>query len=201
MTNQRLIIVPNTSGSRFGGKNLTTGKVRNSRLIFNFTARPESFRDSLMSYGSCLRQIRRGEQLDPVYATGLFNQKGFTLVEIALAMVILTVGILALLATITPSLYSEQTSREFDLAKTAAANKLEEIRGYDFATVYATYNNTYFAVTGLTAPATQTNPGFINIDNSNPNLLDITVTITWQSGIQKNTNLSVSMKTMLTKTM
>jgi Tfp pilus assembly protein PilV len=128
------------------------------------------------------------------------KESGLTLIEIVLAMIILTVGILSIFSVIIPSMYLEQVSREFDIAKAAAANKLEEIRASDFDTAYTTYNNNYFQVRELSTPSGITNTGLVSISNANPDLLDITVTITWASQIRANANKSLSMKTMFAKT-
>ena len=127
------------------------------------------------------------------------KESGLTLIEIALAIIILTVGILSIFSVIIPSMYLDQSSREFDIAKAAAADKLEEIRAYDFDSVYTTYNNSYFSVQELGVPSGITNTGYVNINNANPDLLDITVTVTWPTNIRTNTNKSLSMKTMLAR--
>jgi hypothetical protein len=81
---------------------------------------------------------------------------------------------------------NKEAQREQTIAKQAGAQKLEEIRAQPFAniqTMYASPNN-LFPVPGLQNPGylpTQQGRGTITIDNSNPNLLDITVTIEWVS--------------------
>jgi Tfp pilus assembly protein PilV len=122
------------------------------------------------------------------------NLNGFTLMELTLAIVILTIGIMSLMATILPAMKLEETSRSFDIAKSAAANKLEEIAGYDFNSICTVFSGTNFAAGELGDTA-----GYISIDNSNTELLDITVTISWSSTAFQNTPLSLQMKTMLTR--
>ncbi|MBI4833195.1 MAG: prepilin-type N-terminal cleavage/methylation domain-containing protein [Planctomycetes bacterium] len=122
------------------------------------------------------------------------NLNGFTLVELVLAIVILTIGIMALMTNIMPAMKLEETSRSFDIAKSAATDKLEEIAGYDFDSICTVYSGTNFAASEL-----GDNAGYISIDNSNTELLDITVTISWWSGAFPNTPLSLQMKTMLTR--
>ena len=108
------------------------------------------------------------------------NAEGFTLIEVILAMVLLSVATLALLSVLLGGFAQRETSREYDLARNAAFAKLEEIRGCEFANVYTRYNNTYFAVTDLDPPTGWANPGKITINNAISDLYDVTVTIRWQ---------------------
>jgi len=128
---------------------------------------------------------------------------GFTLIEVMIAMALLTIGTLALLSALGGGLLQRETSREYDIARNAAAAKLEEIRGRDFTNVFAQYNLTYFDVPGLTARAGWTSPGKIvkivkvagvevennGIDNTVANLYEVTITIRWQ--IKGNTDSRV----------
>ncbi|MBI5778969.1 MAG: prepilin-type N-terminal cleavage/methylation domain-containing protein [Planctomycetes bacterium] len=123
-------------------------------------------------------------------------EKGFTLIEVISAMTILSIGILGTTALIPSALYLTQVTQEYDTAKSAAANKMEDIGACDFNQVVTRYHNTYFTVAGLNAPVAQPNPGYISVNNTNPNLLDITVIITWQGALDPNATLNFSMKTM-----
>ncbi|MFH1230351.1 MAG: prepilin-type N-terminal cleavage/methylation domain-containing protein [Planctomycetota bacterium] len=132
---------------------------------------------------------------------------GFTLIEVIIAMVLLTVGTLTLLSVLSGGILQKETSREYDIARNAAAAQLEEVRGKDFTTIHS-ISGTYFAVTGLTAPTGWTQPGKIeevqcsdhgtNFDGSgnschnNPSvckLYDIKITVRWI--IKGNTSASV----------
>jgi prepilin-type N-terminal cleavage/methylation domain-containing protein len=124
--------------------------------------------------------------------------KGFTLIEVIIAMVLLTIGSLALLSVLGGGLLQRATAEEYDIARNAAAGKIEEIRGYEFLSTVATsaVSGTYFAILGLTAPATSTIttwlqplPGRIEVNNSSADLYEVTITIRWR--IKGNANPSV----------
>lgn len=116
------------------------------------------------------------------------QQTGFTLIEVVIAMILLTVGLLTLLSVTLSGMVQREVTREYDIARNAAFAKIEEIRAQDFVDV-AAYNNTYFGVTGLTAPTGWSDSGFITVNSSVADLYDVTVTIRWQ--IQGNTNAAV----------
>ena len=113
---------------------------------------------------------------------------GFTLIEVIIAMILLTVGLMTLLSVTLGGMVQREVTREYDIARNAAFAKIEEIRAQDFDDV-AAYTGTYFAVVGLTAPTGWTNPGFISVNNTVSDLYDVTVTIRWR--IQGNTSALV----------
>jgi len=125
-------------------------------------------------------------------------QEGFTLIEVIIAMILLSVGLLTLLSVTLGGMLQRETTREYDIARNAANAKVEEIRAQDFNDV-AAYNNTYFSVAGLTAPTGWTSPGkivkivggveYAGVNTSVPDLYEVTVTIRWQ--IQGNTSALV----------
>ena len=132
----------------------------------------------------------------------LWATNGFTIIEVMMAIIVLVTGILALLAILSACMYQQITSREADIAKSTAAAKLEEIRAKgetDFVNVCTAYSGTNFAVSELQTQTGDPNPGYIMIDNSNPELLDITVRVRWLSRSGPSANLSTQMKTMLTR--
>ncbi|MFH0889125.1 MAG: prepilin-type N-terminal cleavage/methylation domain-containing protein [Planctomycetota bacterium] len=132
---------------------------------------------------------------------------GFTLIEVIIAMVLLTIGTLTLLSVLSGGVLQKETSREYDIARNAAAAQLEEVRGKDFTSIHG-ISGTYFAVTGLTAPTGWTQAGRIeqiqcsdhgtNLDGSGSSchnnlsackLYDIKITVRWR--IKGNTSASV----------
>jgi Tfp pilus assembly protein PilV len=113
---------------------------------------------------------------------------GFTLIEVIIAMILLTVGLLTLLSVILGGTVQREVTREYDVARNAASAKIEEIRVQDFNAV-AAYSGTYFAFVGLVTPTGWANPGKIEVNSSVSDLYDITITIRWQ--IQGNPNAAV----------
>jgi len=116
------------------------------------------------------------------------QKDGFTLIEVIIAMVLLSVGLLTLLSVTMGGMVQREVTREYDIARNAASAKMDEIRAQDFSDV-SDYDGDYFGVIGLTAPAGWTNPGRITVNSTVSDLYDITVTIRWR--ISGNTSALV----------
>jgi prepilin-type N-terminal cleavage/methylation domain-containing protein len=116
------------------------------------------------------------------------QKDGFTLIEVIIAMVLLTVGLLTLLSVTMGGMLQREVTREYDVARNAASAKMEEIRAQDFPDVAAA-TGTYFAVAGLIAPTGWANPGQIEVLTAVSSLYEITITIRWQ--IQGNASALV----------
>lgn len=56
-----------------------------------------------------------------------------------------------------------------------AQEKLEEIRNHNFHKIYLDYDDTTFGVAGI-----EEAEGRVDVDNTNPDLLEITVTVCWK---------------------
>jgi prepilin-type N-terminal cleavage/methylation domain-containing protein len=119
----------------------------------------------------------------------LSARDGFSLIEVVIAMILLTVGLMTLLSVTLGGLVQRDATREFDVARNAAFTQLEAIRVQDFVDIHNDYHNTYFNVEGLIAPTGWPQPGYISINNSVADLYDVTVTVRWQ--IKGNTNAAV----------
>ncbi|MEW6026135.1 MAG: prepilin-type N-terminal cleavage/methylation domain-containing protein [Planctomycetota bacterium] len=113
---------------------------------------------------------------------------GFTLIEVLIAMVLLTAGLLTLLSVTLGGMLQREVSREYDIARNAAYAKIEEIRAQDFSDV-PDYHNVYFPVTDLTPPTGWTDPCKVEVDSSVSDLYEVTVTVRWR--IQGNANPDV----------
>jgi len=131
---------------------------------------------------------------------------GLTLIEIVLGsgLIVLTVG--ATLDFLVRDTLQNRNTRQLVLATNAARAMLEHIRSMDFETITTTYvpgqptgpederhpltAPNAFDVAGLEgvngAPA-----GSVFVDDTNPQLLDVTVTITWRNSRRTN-SISVS---------
>jgi type II secretory pathway pseudopilin PulG len=127
---------------------------------------------------------------------------GFTLVELILALAMLITETVTLLSLIFGGMVQNQTNQEYVIARNAAVSKIEEIRGCDFSGAYDKYNNKTFIVSPLldsvkwnTSPPTFAT-GKIEINNSSPELYDITITIKWKIKDSATTDEDVSNKFM-----
>ena len=110
------------------------------------------------------------------------NNSGFTLMEVLVAMVILTVGLLGTAALITRIISSNKLSNRISTATTCAQDKMEDIRGVGYTGVgnigdpdedenpVAGYSK-FRRVTSITGVGTPAVPG----------LKSITVTVSWDS--------------------
>ncbi len=111
------------------------------------------------------------------------KEKGFTLIEIMVVVGILGLSLASLLQVIFASDMTRQSVDESAQAQTQALGRLEEVRNIKFDDLknYVLANPT-FTVNYLTNAT-----GVLTIDFSNPNLYNITATITWTgaTNIQK----------------
>ena len=82
-------------------------------------------------------------------------RKGFSLLEVMIAMVVLTVAILGLVTAIITSMRLTSTNRENTLAMNAARQKIEEMQAWPggFSEIFAAYNNATGDDAGLAAAA------------------------------------------------
>ena len=120
------------------------------------------------------------------------NNNGFTLIEVLVAMVILSVGLLGTAALITGIINSNKVSNRISTAITSAQDKMEEIRGvgYDDAENesgtenYGNISNylLYKRITGVVA------------GNPAVGMKTVTVTVFWDSDAHW-----VELKTILAK--
>lgn len=68
------------------------------------------------------------------------HRTGFSLVELLIAVVVLTVAVTGFSSSVLSSLVLNRLNRESDLAQQAARRMLEEIQGEEFEQVFACYN-------------------------------------------------------------
>ena len=105
------------------------------------------------------------------------SDSGFTLLELMIAAAILVVAIVGLLATFTGFLSLNENSRNVSLAIAACQDKTEEIRDSDFSALYSTYSSTNFEPDGFPVADAE---GNVYIDNTDPNLFEICVSVSWR---------------------
>jgi prepilin-type N-terminal cleavage/methylation domain-containing protein len=118
------------------------------------------------------------------------QNKGFTLVELMLAGAILTVALVGLLGSYLLSFNLNETAKNLTSYTYAVEQQIEEIRGHNFGMIFNDYNNTVFRANDAAllagnpvqisfTPNLET-AGSIRVDNSDPNLLRITVSMCWR---------------------
>lgn len=107
----------------------------------------------------------------------VLKERGFTLLELTIAAAILIVALSGLLAVYVLCFNANETAKNLTLATSAIQQKLEEIRDYNFYEIFDEMNDTTFEVSGI---PNQYAEGAIKVDASNPDLLKITVSVSWQ---------------------
>lgn len=108
----------------------------------------------------------------------LRNIKAFTLIEIVIAMGIMAVALLGLVAAYISCFDLVETAKNTTYALSAAQKKIEEVRDHTFTDIYNYYSaNPNFTVDGISAGNSN---GLVEVDNTNPNLLILTVTVCWR---------------------
>ena len=118
-------------------------------------------------------------------------KSGFTLLELMIAVGVLVVALVGLLGVFAHLMLLNENSSKLTLAVTACQAKLEEMRNSSFSTLYLNYNGTNFNPAGFSSGEAK---GAISINNSNPNLLQVFVSVSWRTranrviGEDKNLN-------------
>ena len=110
------------------------------------------------------------------------KQKSFTLVELMIATGIFMVTFVGILMTFVKCLELSELSKNSILALYGSKSRLERIKNTQniaFNQIKANYNNVLFTVNGLTGN------GVTYVDDTNPNLLKVTVTFCWRQSNQR----------------
>ncbi|MFH1226503.1 MAG: hypothetical protein V1701_01200 [Planctomycetota bacterium] len=157
------------------------------------------------------------------------GNRGMSLIEVTLAIAILTTGMVALLMVMTSGIQQKEVSREEEVATNAAVTKIEEIRGYasfDFTNLASHFANAAFnewcvncgtkhTTTAQVNTCMKTsrgnglepwdrtagpfNTGFIDITATEPSLIQVGIRIKWLSVIGKNNTQEYRMYTMIAR--
>jgi type IV pilus assembly protein PilV len=126
--------------------------------------------------------------------TKIDNNKGFTLIEVLVAMVILTVGLLGTAALIIGIINSNKLSNRISTATVLAQDKMEDIKrlGYSgMPTSDTTTTEPYNSITNYSLYKRVTST---EVANPAAGMKTITVTVFWDSDSH-----SVVLKTILAK--
>ena len=109
------------------------------------------------------------------------NKSGFTLLELMIGVGVLIVALTGLLGVFAHMISLNENSGKLTLAVAACQAKLEEMRNSDFSTLYVNYNGTNgtsFNPNGFSSGEAK---GAVSINNSNPNLLQVFVSVSWRT--------------------
>jgi type IV pilus assembly protein PilV len=122
------------------------------------------------------------------------NNSGFTLIEVLVAMVILSVGLLGTAALITGIINSNKLSNKIGTATVLAQDKMEDIRRLEYSgmpTSDTTTTEPYHSITNYSLYKRVT---FTDVANPAAGMKTITVTVYWDSDAH-----SIELKTILVK--
>jgi Tfp pilus assembly protein PilV len=127
-----------------------------------------------------------------------------SLVEVMLALTVLTVGAFSALSTLTSAMALDEDLKERSIAMRAAMSKIESIVAYDYnndinnlVNYWNLAANNSFEVEHLKAQNGLPQQGSITIDTTDPDRIRLTVTIRWQS--RQNQARSLSLPIILTE--
>ena len=152
------------------------------------------------------RRLRRGPGASRRAEEGSVRRRsrGFTLVELAVAIAVMAILLLGLAVTLAMSARLKGAAREHLVAEEAARSKVEEILAWpDFSTLAASFDGDDFAV-GVGSDALRARPGdadglpgAVAIDTTDASLLGVRVTVEWRGvngddRVELNTKVSNS---------
>ena len=120
------------------------------------------------------------------------NNKGFTLIEVLVAMVILSVGLLGTAALITGIINGNKVSNRISTATTCAQDKMEEIRRLGYSGMPTSDTTTTEPYNSITNYSLYKRVTFTDVVNPAVGMKTVTVTVSWDSD-----NSSIELKTIL----
>jgi len=128
-----------------------------------------------------------------VMASAVSDKRGFTLIEVLIAIFLLVIGLLGLLSLTTTVVKGNASSKMTTLATTLAKDKLEDIKNQNYSNIvtstdYATSNGT---VSASSSGAFYTRNCTVTSDSPAANMKSINVQVTWSwSGTSHNVSAS-----------
>ncbi|HOD13056.1 MAG TPA: hypothetical protein PKO44_08220 [Candidatus Omnitrophota bacterium] len=105
------------------------------------------------------------------------SSKGLSLSEVLIATGILAFAICGVILVYTLCSVLIATSRNINIASNAAIGLMEEIRSSTFSNIVNDYNGLTFTLNEIPESS-----GFVYVDDTNPELLEVVVSICWRQG-------------------
>jgi len=103
-----------------------------------------------------------------------FPSRGFTLMELMIAALILAIVLVGLLASYLACMQLAEIARNTSIAMNSVRARSEQIEEHTFDNIKADYDNATFVLANLNGM------GVSYVDDTDPDLLLITVTVCWQ---------------------
>ena len=120
------------------------------------------------------------------------NNSGFTLMEVLVAMLILTVGLLGMAALIAGIINSNKLSNRISTATVLAQDKMEEIKRIGYSGMPTSDTTTTEDYNSITNYSLYKRVTFTEVANPDAGMKTVTVTVYWDSDAH-----SVELKTIL----
>jgi prepilin-type N-terminal cleavage/methylation domain-containing protein len=108
---------------------------------------------------------------------GMSKKRGFSLIEVLLAVAIMVIALCGILALYTSSIVLTTTSKNVAIATSAAQGLMEQARTDSFNRIITDYNGLKFTVNDI-----PNSMGVVYVDNTNPELLKVTISVCWKQG-------------------
>ncbi len=105
------------------------------------------------------------------------QQGGFTLIELLISVGLLAIVVSSTVAALITCMGLTSKSRNTHIAETAAIGLAEEIHSAPFPQLVDDYDDLNFAVNAI--PSSR---GVVNIDDTNSDLLQVTISVCWRQG-------------------
>jgi len=118
----------------------------------------------------------------------LKSKKSFTLVEMLIAALIMAITLCGILSLYVSCIDLVSTAKNTSIATNASQGLIDQIRNTSFTQIVDNYDGLNFSVNSM-----PDNRGVVYIDDTNPELLRVTISISWQQknrviGADKNLN-------------
>jgi type IV pilus assembly protein PilV len=120
-----------------------------------------------------------------------FKQKGFTLIEVLIGLIILAIGVLAVAGMQITSIIGTSFSNNLSQASVIAQDRIEFLKGLPLNN--AQLNDGTYNDGSITLPSGTFNRTYTATRNVNPNFVTIVYTVTW---LEKGVSHSVSFRTI-----
>ncbi len=111
------------------------------------------------------------------------DMKGYTLIELAIAILVFAMGIIGIAQMQSKSVQANSYSLQLTDSVNLAQNQIEKLRGYDLSAIISSTNAPYVTSTGIAYTVSWTTEGL----SLNPDTMRITVTTSWMEKDEPHT--------------
>ena len=120
------------------------------------------------------------------------TQKGFTLLEILVALTVLSIGLLGMAGLTTTIMHGNALSNKVTTATTLGQDRMEHFRRLGYSTTPTTDTTTTEDYNSIANYFSYKRVSFIDVDSPSAGMKTVTITVSWDSDAQ-----SVALQTIL----